>query len=314
MNQILMIENKKNKKKKKTGSRSAEINNIVRFFAIVIIIFALFIISHSSYAMYIDARGNSTENLPEISISRVNDTLIVDVESANIINQFKYSWENSEQRSITEEANSFQEEIILPSSNNTLTIILEDENGRAITYTKEIILDGIDIVKPTINISKQATSIRIEAIDETAIEYITYRIDDGEEIRLDKNNEGDTRIDYAIADIGRGEHTIYVTAVDSAGNTDTAEQAIIVSSETPEITQLSIDQETGKLIIGVSDVDGIQSIEVNLNGAVYGMDDINRTEATFTLDLVEGTNTLNIKITNVNGLTAEGVTEFEYVR
>ena len=164
------------------------------------------------------------------------------------------------------------------------------------------------------NQTSTSNVFRIEAIDETAIEYITYRIDDGEEIRLDKNNEGDTRIDYAIADIGRGEHTIYVTAVDSAGNTDTAEQAIIVSSETPEITQLSIDQETGKLIIGVSDVDGIQSIEVNLNGAVYGMDDINRTEATFTLDLVEGTNTLNIKITNVNGLTAEGVTEFEYVR
>ena len=77
---------------------------------------------------------------------------------------------------------------------------------------------------------------------------------------------------------------------------------------------MNIDRETGKLIIGVSDVDGIQSIEVNLNGAVYGMDDVNRTEARFSLDLVEGTNTLNIKITNVNGLTAEGVTEFEYSR
>ena len=42
-----------------------------------------------------------------------------------------------------------------------------------------------------------------------------------------------TRIEYALTDIGRGEHTIYVTAVDQSGNTNTEEQTIIVSSETP---------------------------------------------------------------------------------
>ena len=44
------------------------------------------------------------------------------------------------------------------------------------------------------------------------------------------------------------------------------------------------------------------------------MTDINQTEATFSLDLVPGTNTFSIKITNVNGLSAEGVREFEYVQ
>lgn len=314
MNQILMVENKKKNKKTRTSSGPIEIKNIVRFFAVVLILFALFLIGHSSYAIYMDARGNSTENLPEIYISRVNDTLIVDVQSVNVIDRFKYNWENSEQRSIPEEKTNFQEEITLPSSNNTLTIILEDETGRATTFTKEIILDGIDIAKPTISITKQSTSIRLEAVDETAIEYLTYRIDDGEEIRIDKNNEDDTRIEYALTDIGRGEHTIYVTAVDQSGNTNTEEQTIIVSSETPEITELTVDQENAKLIIGVSDADGIQSIEVNLNGAVYGMNDVNQTEARFSLDLVEGTNTISIKITNVNGLTAEGATEFNYAR
>lgn len=234
------------------------------------------------------------------------------MQSVNVIERFKYNWQNSEQRSIPESSNNFQEEITLPSSNNVLTIILEDETGRAVTYTKEIILDGIDIVKPTISIDKQSAGVRVEAVDETAIDYIIYRIDDGEEIRVDKNNENDTSIQYAITDIGRGEHTIYVTAVDQAGNTSTAEQAIIVSSATPEITELNIDRENGLLIIGVSDVDGIQSIEVNLNGSVHFMDDINLTEARFSLSLVDGTNTISIKITNVNGLTAEGATEFEY--
>ena len=75
---------------------------------------------------------------------------------------------------------------------------------------------------------------------------------------------------------------------------------------------LSIDNENGRIIIEAADVDGIASIEVNLNGAVYRMEDVNRTEATFSLNLQEGTNTISIKITNVNGLSVEGATEFDY--
>ena len=196
-----------------------------------------------------------------------------------------------------------------------LTIVLEDETGRAITYSKEIFLDGVDIVKPVIDVNQGVgASIRISAIDETQIEYITYRIDDGEEIRIDKNNPEDTRIDYAITDFPRGEHTIYITAVDSNGNIETSENPVIVSSDRPSIDGLDIDRENDKLIIKASDVDGIKSIEVNLNGAVYQMDDVNLKEATFGLTIQEGKNTIRIKLTNVNGLTTEGATEFDYAK
>ena len=314
MNQILMVENR-NKKNKKNNRSSGpvEINNIIRFFAITIIIFAIFIISHSSYAIYRDSKGNNTDNLAQISISRINDTLIVDVNSEYIIDKFKYNWLNSTQTSVMEGMTNFQEEIILPNGNDVLTIILEDETGRAVTYTKEIFLEGVDILKPTIDISQgQGSSIRITATDETQIEYITYRIDDGEEIRVNKNNEDDTRIEYAVTDLPRGEHTLYVTAVDSSGNFETDENPVIVSSDRPTITGLSIDNENGRIIIEAADVDGIASIEVNLNWAVYRMEDVNRTEATFSLNLQEGTNTISIKITNVNGLSVEGATEFDY--
>lgn len=317
MNQILMVENKNKTKNKRNRGNSgpAEIKSVIRFFAIVIIIFGLCIIGHSSYAMYIDAKGNNTENLPQINVSRINDTLIVDVQSVNIIDKFKYNWTNSEQTSISEGVANFQEEIILPNASDTLTIILEDETGRAVTYTKEIFLDGVDIVKPTIDIMQgEGSSIRLTATDETQIEYMTYRIDDGEEIRIDKNNMEDRTIEYAITEIPRGEHTLYATAVDSSGNIETTETPVIVSSERPTIKNISIDQEAGKIIIEAADVDGIQSIEVNLNGAVYTMNNVNRTEATFSLNLVEGTNTISIKLTNVNGLTAEGATEFNYAR
>ena len=314
MNQILVLENKTKKKKNKSRrSGPIEIKNIVRFFAVVLIIFAMVMIGHSSYAIYRDAKGNNTDELAEINITRVNDTLLVDVQSTYVIDKFKYSWRSSQQTSIPEESTSFQEEIILPSDNNILTIVLEDETGRATTYTKEIILDGVDIIKPSIDIEQgQGSSVVVTATDETQIEYLTYRIDDGEKIRIDKNNIEDKTIKYAITDIPRGEHVIYITAVDSFGNTEEVEQTIIVSSEMPTINSIDIDEESGKILIQASDVDGLQSIEVNLNGAVYQMNDINRTEATFSLNLRQGTNTLSIKLTNVNGLSAEGATEFEY--
>lgn len=316
MNQILMVENKsKNKKKARKSSGPAEIKSVIKFFAIVIIVFGLFIIGHSSYAMYISSKGNNVENLPQISISRVNDSLIVNVQSEYIVDKFKYNWTNSEQTSISEGVSSFEEEIILPNATDILTIIIEDETGRAITYTREIYLDGVDIVKPTIDLEQgEGFSVRLTARDETQIEYITYKIDDGEEVRIDKNNTEDKTIEYAITEIPRGEHTLYVTAVDSSGNVESIEKPIIVSSDRPTIKNLSIDQEAGKIMIEAADVDGIQSIEVNLNGAVYKMDDVNRTEATFSLNLVEGTNTISIKLTNVNGLSAEGATEFNYAR
>ena len=314
MNQILVLENKAKKKKTKTmSSGPADIKNILRFFAVVLIIFATVMIGHSSYAIYREAKGNNTNYLANISITRVNDTLLVDVQSTYIIDRFKYSWKNSQQTSVPEESTSFQEEIILPSENNILTIVLEDETGRATTYTREIILDGIDIVEPSIEVEQgQGLSAIITATDETQINYMTYRIDDGEEIRIDKNNVADTTIKYAITDIPRGEHTIYVTAVDSFGNTEEIEQTIIVSSAMPSIDSIDIDEESGKILIKASDLDGLQSIDVNINGAEYHMDNINRTEATFSLNLRQGTNTLSIKLTNVNGLSAEGATEFEY--
>lgn len=318
MNQILMIENKKKvkskSKRKNKSSGPIEIKNIISFFAIAIIIFGLVIIGHSTYAIYVDAKGNSTENLAQINITRENDTLIVDVQSKIIIDKFKYNWNNSEQKSIPESSNSFQEEIVLPNDNSVLTIVLEDETGRAVTYTKEIILDGVDIAKPTIQVEQKSTGVLIRAVDDIKIDYIIYRIDEGEEIRVDKNNEDDKTIEYVVNGIERGEHILYITAYDANGNIEEVEQEVKVSSERPTIKNMSIDQENAKIIIEASDVDGLRTIEVNLNGAIYTMNDINKTEAKFSLDIQEGKNTISIKLTNVNGLTAEGATEFDYAK
>ena len=96
MNQILMVENKKEKKKKRKSGNSApaDIKSIVRFFAIVIIIFGICVIGQASYAVYRDSKGNNTDDLAKISITRENDVLVVNVQSTYIIEKFNYNWAN----------------------------------------------------------------------------------------------------------------------------------------------------------------------------------------------------------------------------
>ena len=71
---------------------------------------------------------------------------------------------------------------------------------------------------------------------------------------------------------------VYVTAVDSFGNIETVETTVKISTDRPVINSIDVDKETGTLLINAADQDGLQTIEVNLNGAVYRMDDVNRTD------------------------------------
>ena len=93
MNQILVTEVEKKKKKKRNTTTSIEIAKIVRFFAVFIMIFGLCLIGHSSYALYRDIKASNTDNMASINITRINDTLNVDVQSVYNIENFKYSWE-----------------------------------------------------------------------------------------------------------------------------------------------------------------------------------------------------------------------------
>lgn len=307
MNQILVMEDKK-KKKSKSRSNQIEIANIVRFFAIVIMIFGLCLIGQSSYAMYKDSIGKNTKNMPSVNITRINDTAQISVKSTYDIVYLKYNWDNGEETAIPVEGKFVEEAVILPNENSTLHITIEEENGRAVRYTKEFILDGVDISKPTINIEQETQSnIKITATDETQIAYITYQVNDGEEIRIDKTESEDKTMNY-ILKLEKGENIITITAVDSSGNFETIEKTIIVSKK----PSMELRTDADNLYIIIKDESGIKDVEVNLNGVVYQAKDINQKEIRVPLKLKEGTNSVSVKVTNVDGLTAEGVKELNY--
>ncbi len=309
MNQILVMENKKKKRSRNTGP--AEIENILKFFAIALIVFGVLFIGHGSYAIYKDAKGKDKKNLPILTMERVNDEVIIKATSSIKIKNLIYSWNTDEETKIPVDGTFIEENVMLLNENGTLNVKIEDEKGRTVKYQKEFIIDGLDITKPTIEIQEQGSNgtIKITATDETQMKYISYSINGSDEIKIDKSEAEDKIINY-ILKLQKGENKLTVTAVDSSGNFEIIEKTIIVSGK----TTMNLKIENGKLVVTAEDPDGIKDIEINLNGVTKSVKDINQKSIKATLNIVEGTNNIRIKITNVNSLITTGAKEFNYAK
>ena len=303
MNQILMTGNKGKVTVKMTTA------SIARFFAVAIVIFGMFFIGQGSYAIYKESKGKNIENIPAVNIERINDTVKVKVNSTIIIENLIYSWNASEETKIPVGDTYVEESIILPMENSILNVKVEDETGRSIKYQKEFIVEGLDINEPTIDIAEEGTAgnIRITATDETAISYITYKVNDEVKIRIDKSESEDKTINY-ILKLPRGENKIIITACDEAGNIETLEKTIIVSGK----SNIKAEVTNGQIVFIVDDPDGIRDIEINLNGLVYAAKDINQKAVRVPMNLAQGANTISIKVTNVNSLVTVVSTEYNY--
>ncbi len=309
MNQILVMENKKKKRSRNTGP--AEIENILKFFAIALIVFGVLFIGHGSYAIYKDAKGKDKKNLPILTMERVNDEVIIKATSSIKIKNLIYSWNTDEETKIPVDGTFIEENVMLLNENGTLNVKIEDEKGRTVKYQKEFIIDGLDITKPTIEIQEQGSNgtIKITATDETQMKNISYSINGSDEIKIDKSDAEDKIINY-ILKLQKGENKLTVTAVDSSGNFEIIEKTIIVSGK----TTMNLKIENGKLVVTAEDPDGIKDIEINLNGVTKSVKDINQKSIKATLNIVEGTNNIRIKITNVNSLITTGAKEFNYAK
>lgn len=310
MNQILMVENQK-KKRNRSSSGPVEIEKIVRFFAIALIVFGIFFIGHGSYAIYKDSKGRNVKNMPTVSISRVNDSIVIKAEGINKIENLRYKWNEGEETVVSVNDTYIEETAFLPVEDSTLVVIVEESSGRIIRYTKHFKIEGVDIIQPTIQITEEDTkgNIRITATDETAISYITYKVNDEDEIRIDKSEIENKTINYVLK-LQKGSNMVRITAVDQAGNIEKVEKKIIVSGSTTIEPKI----QNGQIIIDIKDPDGIKDIVINLNGVVYQAKDVNQKSVRIPLKPVTGVNTLKVTVINVNSLVSEGTTEINYAQ
>lgn len=312
MNQILSIENKKKQKTKKNRTgRQIEIKGIIMFFAVIIMVFGLTLAGQGSYALYKNMDDRKPENIPYITIERVNDKAIVQVNSNIEISKIVYSWNNGEESAIPIGSTNAREEITLLGYDSVLNLTIEDINGKKVKYQKQYILTGVDITKPSIEIETKDGNdkMKIIARDETEISYMSYQWEDGEPVIINAEQQGQTEITAEVP-LVVGSKKIKIIAKDTNGNIEEIEKEIVTSTAKPKIT---LRRNKQKISIEVEDKDGIASITANLNGEEHKLTDINRKKVKVGyLYLREGNNTISVEITNVNGYTEKATTELQY--
>lgn len=300
MNQILSVEDtkKKNKKSKKQkmprNSGPVAIESILKFFAIAILIFGIFMIGSGSYSMYTNSQEETANVKPTIQVEESETEITLRVSHSRALSKVTYKWNNDEEVEIQASGKrEVSQTIEIPTGENTLTIYAQDENGQETTYQKSYTLEG-DI---TIDFALDGNNIKVTASGKNELSYMTYRWDEEEETRVDINN---TQIEQSI-EIPMGQHTLTVIVVDVNNTTETKEQEVKgVTKPNLEITTDGSDN----FIIKVSDNEGLKRLEFTVNDTdKYKLELEGRTELEYQWPIEEGENILDVTVYNQSDAT-----------
>lgn len=280
-----------------------DIKNILKFFAIAILVFGVFMLGTGVYAICNNQGKKQEKNLePTISIENKTETsILLKVMHQMNIDKVEYRWNDEEKITVNGNNGKYLEkEINIPSGTNTLHVLVIDENGKEITYEKSYELES------NINFEVAGNKIKITYDGDKQVSYMKYRWDDGEETRVDING---TSIEQEIEAI-KGLHELTVVVVDEDDNTDTKVQKINGVSK-PKL-EISIDEQGTHFIIKASDDDQLSKIHFRLNQddtKVYGLnlEDMNMKDLEYVLpmELQSGENIIEVTVYNINGITEE---------
>ena len=302
MNQILYVDENK-------GNGPIAIKSIVKFFAIVIIVFGIILIGKGSYAIYKNIEINSGDNIPVVYMNRVNNTVVIKAEDNIEISKLIYSWNKGEETILLPNSKKVEEVVLLPNENSVLNVTIVDTKGKETKFMQKWNIEGTDIRKPEIEITtdEDIRKITIIARDETEINYLIYKWNEEEEIKINATENDKLKIQETI-DMILGENKLTVKAVDKNGNTETLEKTIIISSK----PVIAIKQSNGKLAVTINDEVGIKKVTLNINGQTYGGNYSGKKQLKLNVPLKKGNNTISITAINESDLEQKVVREFTY--
>lgn len=296
MNQILSVSN--NQDKKKYSGSQKDINSIVKFLAIILIIFGVFVIGSGSYAIYKNSNNvESATTKPTILVeNKSEDTILLKVMHDKAISEIFYNWNDKENNKIDGKQRKYvEQEIKAPLGTNVLNVIAKDVNGQEINYKKEYRVEtGINI-----NLQLEGNNIKLSVEGQNNLSYVTYKWDEGEEVKKDINgNKFDTEIE-----IPKGEHLLTIVAVDIENNTETKEQK--VKGVTKPKVNVTIEGEN--YLITASDEEGLKKVAFKTeDGKSYFINlDNGEKEFVYRFPLKQGDNRIEVTVYNINDITAE---------
>lgn len=296
MNQILQTENKKN--------GPVEINKVVMFFAISMIIFGVVLTAIGSYAMITGTNEEETPTaqaaVPDVNIQRTEENILISITHTKPIIDVTYNWNGQEDKQIeTNNSLVISEEISLPFGENTLNLTVIDEDGNETTYNKQYVLDGDG--KPVIELLlTKENKIRIKVQDNKGLKYIRYTWNSGNYTSVEANIDNLKLIDE-LAEIPLGQNTLRVEAV-NVDDMITTKELEVKGIRRPIVL---LRQEGSQLVIRAEDEVAMKVVNFTLNGQKYQINFGEVKVIEHKVDLKQGENRIELSAENKEG----GITE-----
>lgn len=256
----------------KTPTDSGDISPIAKFFAMLILIFGIALSGSGAYAIMQNAEIAKNTKLPVVEVSKSGNTATISIKCETGIRTVSYGWNDSTPKIIQGRGNSLVEQTIsIPSGeNNKLNISVIDSKGQTRRYVKNLKQDPRDTTEPTIEFEVVGSNIKIIAIDDKEIDYITYQFGDTQEVTVKAKQEGQTTIEETVP-VMQGENTLKVEAVDKAQNVATREQKV-KGTKRPTIEVIPDPNDPSYLIIKAYDDDGLRMVSYFINDQEYKTD------------------------------------------
>ena len=159
-----------------------------------------------------------------------------------------------------------------------------------------------DASKPTIEISVSGNMLNIIATDDVEMSYLTYSWNNGTPTRVDIDATAtDKTVLRTSIEVQRGENTLSIVAVDTEGNTQTRTENIKGANR----PTFNVSADGTNLVINAQDEEGINKIEITVDGVTSEADVDNLKELEATQAITPGEHTVTIKVTNISGLSEE---------
>lgn len=294
MNQILSVE-MDNKKGNNKGP--ANIKSVVKFFAIALIIFAIFLLIMGIYTIYKNnSNGKGEKSGPQISLeNKTENILILKINHTKAIKKITYCWNEEEKQEIEGNNKKYiEEQIEIPSGTNTLTVTATDSNNQTTTSKKQFELGSTDI-----KVESSGANVKIKINSKKTISYVTYRWDEEQENKIDVN---DNKFEKEIETI-KGTHTLTVIAVDNENETEKLTKTIKGVTK----PKIAVTLEGDKYyVIKVTDEEALSKIEFISEGEETITEEITDKEFEYKIPLKKGSeNNLTINAYNSNNIEAK---------
>ena len=280
---------------------------VIRFFAIVAIVFAIVLIIEGGIQLYTGLNKNKDYAKPQLTYEKNGSSIIIKLNGDIGLNRIVYSWNGGSETTVSADGKkSINHEIEIPQGDSKLALKAKDVEGHETKFEDIIITftEDDDTVKPEINIENANGKLAVTAKDDKEIDYLTYQWEGSDEVKIEGNEQDKTTINQTL-NVEKGTKKLTVVAVDKAGNKTTVNKKII-GSNGPTIA-VTLDSTKENFVIKVTDEYGITKIEYTLNDdetkTVEGIPE-NTKEFEFKVSLKDGLNKLIIDAYE-NGIMTE---------